>query len=290
MADNVTHLPRPRIVRPAPEPLGLYVRAGRNDHKALLNLLSAGDLRCFGVVIDAVHLDRHEELRKQVVDHRMDAILDPQTQAAATIGGYTEAVGQLPWGLDRPHRVSDFIGRAGRDRMARLGDFAIEHGSTQVLAPTHLLQEAGDPWLARDIETAQWLRAHLDRSGGSEIPVYSLAVPYSVFLNGAQRRALIEDLKEAPAAAIWLKVDRFGSSSTPTATCTYINAAAEFHELGMPVIGDHVGGLVGLGLLAFGAVGGIAHGVTLHERFDTSRWRKERRPGHGMVDAAQSLH
>ena len=65
MADNVTYLPRPRAVRPAPDPVGLYVRAGRNDHKALLNLLSAGDLRCFGVVIDAVHVGRHRELREQ---------------------------------------------------------------------------------------------------------------------------------------------------------------------------------------------------------------------------------
>ena len=166
--------------------------------------------------------------------------------------------------------------------MARLGDFVVEHGFTQVLAPTHLLQEAGDPWLARDIETTEWLRARLDRNGGTGISlIYSLAVPYSVFLNGTQRRSLIENLSGVPAAAVWLKVDRFGSSSTPTAACTYINAAAEFHEMGIPVIADHVGGLVGLGLLAFGAVGGIAHGVTLHERFDTSPWRKERQPGHG---------
>ena len=47
------------------------------------------------------------------------------------------------------------------------------------------------------------------------------------------------------------------------------------------MIGDHLGGLVGLGLLAFGAVGGPAHGVTSRERFDSSGWRKERQPGNG---------
>jgi hypothetical protein len=250
--------------------------------KKLLNLLSAGDLRCFGVVIDALHVNRHRELREQVVDYGLDAVLDPKTQVAATIGGYTEALGELPWGLDRPHRVSDFVGRGGRERMAQLGDFAIEHGFTQVLAPTHLLQDADDPWLARDIEASEWLRAHLDRNGGAGIPlIYSLAVPYSIFRNGAQRRLLVEALRGVPASAIWLKVERFGSSSTPTAACIYINGAADFHELGIPIIGDHVGGLVGLGLLAFGAVGGIAHGVTMHERFDASRWRKERQPGDG---------
>ena len=184
--DNVTHLPRPRAVRPVPEPLGLYVRVGRNDHKALLNLLAAGHLRCFGVVIDAVQLDRHRELREQIIAHRLDAVLDPQTQAAATVGGHTEALGELPWGLDRPHRVSDFVGNDGRQRIAQLGDFAVEHGFTQILGPT---QDAGDPWLARDIESAERLRLHLDRNGGAAIPlVYSLAIPYDVFLNGAQRR------------------------------------------------------------------------------------------------------
>jgi hypothetical protein len=282
MADNVTPLPRLRTVRPVPEPLGLYVRVGRNDHKALLNTLSAGDLGCFGVVVDAVHVHRHREIREQVVEHRLDAILDPQTQPAATIGGHTEALGNLPWGLDRPHRVGDFAGRAGRDRIAQLGDFAVEHGFTQVLAPTHLLQDAGDPWLTRDIEATEWLRARLDRNGAAGVQlIYSLAVPYGVFRSGAQRRLLVEALRGVPAAAIWLKVDRFGSSSSPLAACTYINAAADFHGLGVPVIGDHVGGLIGLGLLAFGAVSGIAHGVTMHERFDTAHWRRERQPGKG---------
>lgn len=111
--------------------------------------------------------------------------------------------------------------------------------------------------------------------------IYTLAIPYSIFRNAVQRRSLVEALRGVPASAIWLQIDRFGSSSTPTAACTYINAAADVHELGIPVVGDHAGGLVGLGLLAFGAVGGIAHGVTMHERFETSRWRRERQPGSG---------
>lgn len=228
------------------------------------------------------YTDRHRELREHIVEHRLDAILDPKTQAAATIGGYTEAIGALPWGLDRPHRLDDFEGRSGRERMARLGDFAIEHGFTQILAPTHLLQDATDPWLARDVEAAEWLRAHLDRSGGARIElIYSLAIPYRVFRSRAQRHLLIETLRGISASALWPKIDGFGTSSSPTAACTYIDAAADFHELGVPVVGDHVGGLVGLGLLAFGAVSGIAHGVTMQERFDASHWKKERQPGNG---------
>jgi hypothetical protein len=99
MADNVTYLPRPRAARPAPESLGLYIRAGRNDHKAL-------------------------------------------------------------------------------------GDFATKHGFTQILAPTHLLQDGRDPWLARDLDATEWLRAHLDRNGAKGVQlIYSLAVSYSAFRN-----------------------------------------------------------------------------------------------------------
>ena len=49
----------------------------------------------------------------------------------------------------------------------------------------------------------------------------------------------------------------------------------------MPVIGDHVGGLVGLGLLAFGAVGRITHGVTSTGAFRHFALEKKRQPGNG---------
>lgn len=43
MSGNVIRLPRPRSQRPAPEGLGFYVRVGRNDHVALLDLLAIGE-------------------------------------------------------------------------------------------------------------------------------------------------------------------------------------------------------------------------------------------------------
>jgi hypothetical protein len=40
----------PRLIRPVPDPLGLYLRVGRNDHRDILNLVSQGKLGCFGLV------------------------------------------------------------------------------------------------------------------------------------------------------------------------------------------------------------------------------------------------
>lgn len=271
---NVTPL-FPRVVRPAPDPLGLYLRPGRNDHGEVLNLIAAGDAGCFGAVFDPTFSDRHAVLREQIAAHRLDAILDPKTQPAATPGGYTPALGSLPWGRGRPHVVTDFQGLAGRRLIAELGDFVLANGFTQVMAPTHVLRDAGDPWLEIDADATRRLRGYLDRSGGAQVPIiYSLAVSNAMFRASHQRRQLIDVLRTLPITELWLKVDGFGAAASPTAARTYIAAAAEFHALGIPVIADQVGGVVGLSLLAFGAVGGIAHGITLGERFDTSGWRR----------------
>lgn len=280
MADNVIQMSQPRTVRPVSEPLGHFVRAGHNDHVELLNLMASGDADFFGIVFDATHVDRHKELREQVIARGLDAILDPRTQPAATVGGFTGSLGALPWGEDRPHRIDDFRGPAGRQRVASLADFVLDKGFTQVIAPTHLLQDASDPWLGRDVEVTCWLRDYLDRNGGRRIPIiFSLAIPYSVLRNRTERLPIIDALRDVPAAEVWLKTDNFGSNSTPTATRNFIEAGVDFHSLEIPIIGDLIGGLLGIGLLAFGAIGGIAHGVTLQERFNASHWRRSRSSG-----------
>lgn len=272
---NVAQFPSPRIVRSVPEPLGLYVRMGRNDHTEFLNLLATGDAACFGTVLDPTYLKRHEELRQQVLAHKLDAILDPRTQAAATPGGFTEALGKLPWGLGRQHVADDFRDGGGRRIVASLEDFVLEHGLTQVVAPTHLLRSAEDDWLEIDVDTTEKLRDYLDKKSGAKIPIiYSLALTGAMLRDADQRHEVINALRGLPVSAVWLKVDGFGSDASPTAVRNYIEVAAEFHELGIPIVADHVGGLVGLALVSFGATSGLAHGVTCGERFSSSNWRK----------------
>ena len=45
---------------------------------------------------------------------------------------------------------------------------------------------------------------------------------------------------------------------------------------GYPILLDHVGGLVGLGALAFGIVSGISHGIGERDRFDARSWHRPR--------------
>jgi hypothetical protein len=276
MTSNVAQFPPlPRAVRPVPDPLGLYLRISRNDHRELLDFLAAGRGTCFGAVFDPTTLERHKELRALILDRELDAILDPRTQPSATAGGYTDSLGSLPWGVGKPHELNDFKGLSGRRLMAALGDFVLEHGFTQVLAPTHILRTSDDPWLTVDADMTVRLRSYLDRNGGARMPIiYSLALPYSAFRDREKRRAVLQTLKTLPIAALWLKVENFGSDSGPTAVQTYISAAEEFHQLSTPIVADHVGGAAGLALLAFGATGGLAHGITFGERFAVPHWHR----------------
>jgi len=207
----------------------------------------------------------------------MDVLLDPRTQAAATIGGYTPALGKLPWGLQRIHEARDYEGSEGRRLIAGIAKFVIDQGFTQVLAPTHLLRDDSEQWLKTDLESTARLRDELDRRGAGGIPiVYPLAISYALFRNPTQRERVIDELRNAPIESVWLQVDGFGSTSTAAAVRTFLDTVTDFHALGKPVVADRTGGLVGLSLLAFGGVGGLSHGVTTGERFDSAHWRRPR--------------
>jgi hypothetical protein len=253
----------------------LYFRVGYNDHKEMLDFLAAGRTGFFGIVADPTLMDRHRELREQVLKHRLDVVLDPKTQQSATPGGFSEKLGELPWGVKRPHCPSDFEETSGRRLIAGLGDFVLEHGFTQVLAPTHLLTGARDKWFDLDIEVVHRLRNYLDRKGGGRVPIiYPLAISYAALRDADQRVSIIHGLESVPATQIWLRVDGVGSNSTATAVCNYLEAAADFQQVGIPLVADCVGGLFGLTQVAFGSVGGLAHGITLLERFDAGAWRR----------------
>lgn len=267
-------MPLLRVVRPAPNPLGLYIRSRRNDQGALTSYLATGGSGISGVVLDAKQVGKHDELLLQAQERKLDIVLDPQTQAMATIGGYASSMDSLPWGSKRPHTKSDFARDLQRRQIAEsIAQFAIQNGFTQVLAPTHLLSGPDDPWLEIDLSTTNALRSALDRHGASKMEViYSLAISYDTFRTPSKRAVVLDYLRQANVDGIWLNVEGCGSSSNGTRVTRYADAAADFHSLGKPLIADHTGGLAGLALLAFGAVGGLAHGITIGERVSTTHW------------------
>lgn len=269
----------PRVVRPVPEPLGLYFRVAFNDHKALVDAIGSGGLGFHGVVFDALNEDRHSELHDLVLERSRDAILDPRTQELGSIGGYQPKMAALPWATGRPHGPGDFI-EAGARRIADvISQYAIEKRYSAVLAPTHYIESANSPWLDIDVQSTKYLRTYLDRNGAQRIPIfYSLAVSYKAFRTFEERSIIRDKLRDAPIEAIWLKV-ALGSNVTHASIRNYVIGAADLHMLGYPIIGDMMGGLRGLSTLAFGATGGIAHGVTQKENFNAASLTSPRKEG-----------
>jgi hypothetical protein len=281
MSNVITMNPRP--LQSAPTPLGLYFRPGRVGHNDLTQILLSGPQKFFGAVIDATMVENQKELRSQLLSSKLDAVLDPQTQASAFEHGHRPSMAKLPWGSDRPHRVDDFKELAGRQRIIKLAEFAVQNSFTQMLAPSHYISSPNDQWFGVDCELVRWLRVELDKRGGKDIPIiYSLAISNALFKDKEQRAALIAGLANLPIGSIWIKVDGLGADAGPITLTHALDAISDFHSLGLPIIGDQIGGIPGLALLAFGAVGGIAHGITQGEKFSSKSWRKPpTKPGGG---------
>lgn len=273
---NIVHLPRPARDRDPATPFGLYFRVGRDQHRDLMDALAQGEKEFFGIVIEARYAQRHRELKIEALKQGLDVILDPNTHAMATIGGYTPSVGSLPWGVPRPHRTDDFSGSEGRNRARQIAEFAYTNSFTQLLGPTHLLSSANDAWIRRDIEMMSWVREELAKLGSAMPLIYPLALPIQILRDPVQREVIVEAVGSADSDAIWLKIENFGQDATGEKVAAYVAACEDFRALGKPLVADCVGGLPGLGLLAFGAVGGIAQGVTLFESFKPSGWRRPR--------------
>lgn len=267
---NVVQLPRPQRLRPSPARLGYYLRVGRNDHVTVANLLAGGEQAYLGLVIEAHHAARHRDLIAAAAARGLDVILDPKSQPAAFVGGFTASLGALPWGLGRQATLSDYAGDAGVRRANEIAAFAGDYGLSAVLAPTHLIASANDPWFDADRRVAVRLRAVLPRGVGL---VYSLAVPMQLLRDPGERGALIEGLRGVEMDALWLKIENFGADATGEKVRAYVEAAEAFHDLGVPLIADYVAGLPSLATLAFGSVGGISHGIMMLEGFKASGWR-----------------
>ena len=260
----------PRSVRAVPEPLGWYLRPSYVDHRLIADAVAGRLVGLHGVVFDCLYEDRHSELRHLIVDRNLDAVLDPRTQELGSMGGFNQRLSALPWALGRPHSPDDFADVGARRIVDSIAQCVVEKRYTAVLAPTHYIQGANSPWLGIDTRSTRYLRQYLDRAGAEDVPIfYSLAVSYEAFRSAEARSTILEMLKDLPMDSLWIKVSQSGPL-THAAVRNFVHGAAEFHSLGVPLIGDVMGGLRGLSALAFGAVGGICHGVTQKESFSAS--------------------
>lgn len=103
----------------------------------------------------------------------------------------------------------------------------------------------------------------------------------TLWRDASERQAIRAAIADVHCAAVWLKVENFGDDASGEKVVAYIEGCRDLHSLAVPLVSDNVGGLPGLGVLAAGAVGGIAHGVTVQQSFRTGSWRRPPAEGRG---------
>ena len=268
-------------LHPQKHPIGHLVRIGHTGHRALENLHTAGRAPISRAVIDASHSLRQKELIATLSNSGAEIILDTKAAELAYLAGIHSKAAQLPWAnADRPHSASDWAGQKGVELTQAVADFAIAGSIDTVLSPAHMIMNAESPWLVTDLQATHNLRRALDQRGGENIRIdYHLILPIGLLKEIGQLQVVLQRLRSAPVDNVWLRVSGYGMNGSPAGTKRFIETAWELSKLNKPLIADQVGGLVGLALASFGAVGGICHGVAAKENFRTSNWKRP--PGNG---------
>lgn len=277
MSENIIYL------HGQPSEVGHFLRIGTSGHRQLETLLGAGKMQLDRVVIDASAAVRQHELIGSLADAGAELILDPNIAELSSPGRFAGTASAAPWANPRSVLTPDDLRpNANRDVIGQIARFAVAQGFHAVLAPTHILEGSTDPLFAVDRDATAALRRALDSEGGAAIEInYALNIKYASLRDPSQRRAFIAALPDVPYANLWFRVSGFGADAKPMGLRRYIAAMMDFLRLDRPIVADAVGGLAGVAIAAFGAAGGICHGVAEKERFDSSDWHKPPKQGGG---------
>lgn len=271
-------IPWPRT--PVSSPIGHMIRIGDSAHRRLEDLHAEGRLPAKGVIVDASVALGQRTFIRSLRENGVDVILDTKVAELSAIGRFRGAARRAPWSVDgRPLEQHDFGPGNNSPLFGEIAGTAVALGVSAVLAPTHFLADgADDPWLKIDVESIRLLREALDREGGERIAVdYSLILSHVRLPSPDDGGAGFELLRDLPVENLFLRLSGFGIDSGPFAVKRTFDGIVALQALGLPVVLDCVGGLVGIGAVALGIVGGIAHGIGERERFDARDWDKEPR-------------
>jgi hypothetical protein len=277
---NAQVLPFPST-RSSPDvvsPLAHFVRIGE-AHRKLYDLHATSRLPVTRVVVDASRFRYQKEFIKTLRDEGAEIVLDTEAAELAAPAKFHGHVRNAPWAVDgasAPLGPNFFLKNAKVDILAQIAQFAVIHGVNVVLAPAHYLGDKNfSHWFEIDRNACIRLRKALDDAGGKHIAIdYPLITPH-VWLNDHQTRgALVQGLADLPVDSVWIRASGFSSDVGPATLKRYIASVGAMHNLGKPIIADHVGGLVGLSVMASGVSSGTAHGIGERERFDASAWHK----------------
>jgi hypothetical protein len=270
---NIVPLP---TARGAATPLDLFLTVGEVHHGQIAILYAEGRATIRRAIFDASRLRHQLNFLNTLRDDGVELTLDPKTAELGALNRFEGYAAGAPWANGTLHLPAQFDELRSRRLVEEIARKAVEKQFDRVLSPSHFLKEGVlDPWFRIDMRLCQMLRIALDQAGGAHIAIdYLVIIEQLKLRDEAVRAALLAQLAALPFENIVFRISHFGSDATASGIRTLITLLERFHNFGQPVVIDHVGGLVGRALLAFGVAGGIAHGLDEHLRFDATPWNR----------------
>jgi hypothetical protein len=277
MVENVVYL------HGRPAPVGHFLRIGTSGHRQLETLLNSGRMPVSRVVVQASAAAKQRDLLSSLAESGGELILDTNVAELSALGRFSGAAKGAPWANpDAVLTPDDLRPSAQRDVIGHIARFAVREGFHAVQVPAHVIEDSTDPLFRLDLQSAVALRKALDAEGGKHIGLdYPLMIKNASLRDPVQRRAFIAGLADTPFDNLWCRVSGFGADASASLLRRYIAAVTDFQRLDRPIVADGVGGLTALAIAAFGAAGGICHGVAGMERFNASDWHKPPQKGGG---------
>lgn len=254
-----------------PPPPVSVIRPHDRDLKALTRLLAAEHVVADSLVFNpsaAENVERWSEARSASADRGVAVIVDTLGAEVTAPGTTDQYVPKAPWG-----------GAWANGDVSEATDLMVEFAATAdvdgLLAPAPVVP-ATPTSLAVVERRLGLLRDRLDASGLQHVQLH---YPLVGRLEDLRRHlaALLRELPQLPIASVWLRVHRMGASASVKSIRQYVTLARELHATQLPLIGDRAG-VFGVGLTAFGAIGGVTSGVTMGERTDVRAMQRPPRP------------
>lgn len=279
---NVVHLHKP------PPRIGHYLRIGHREHVLADRMRAEGRISQLGLVFDACYVRTQEDLIRDLRSEGRELILDTNVAEQSVPGRFSGMVSEAPWARKgAPLEAEDFKAGTNRSVVEPIARFAVANGFHTVLSPTHYLGGNQLHWFDIDVRSCASLREALDQEGGQTI-----GINYALLLDNAQLkdtelvRRIVAGLQGLPMSSLWLRVSGFGLDATGAGVDKMARAVLEFHQLGVPIIMDRLGGLAAYALTSFGVVSGYANGLKGKDGFQTSGWLKPQSHGGGGNERA----
>ncbi len=279
---NVVHLHQP------PPQIAHYLRIGFREHVLGDRMRAEGRFSEQGFVFDACHVETQSDLIQDLRAEDRELILDTNIAEQSVLGRFSGTVANAPWARkDSPLEAEDFQAGTNRSVLEPISRFAVVKGFHTILSPTHYLGGNQFFWFDVDRRSCQALRDALDREGGQQIGInYALILDNAQIKDAELVKKIVAGLQGLPIAALWLRVAGFGVDATGAGVDKMARAVLHFHELGIPIIMDRLGGQTALALSSLGVTSGYTNGLKGKDGFQTGGWLKPRGGGGGGNDRA----